>query len=149
MESKGKIILQHGIYYGENKSLYVFPRVPYDWYEIVDKQIVCEQCDDGPRYERCYRIVINDNDVFLPVEFCIDVNSLPNDFNFDTAINSIENRILDKTPDALQAYEEAFGITKEMIYSPDGFVIIEKDEQPKKEKQDKKDQDLSRLPFIY
>ena len=66
-----------------------------------------------------------------------------------TAINSIENRILDKTPDALQAYEDAFGITKEMIYSPDGFVIIKKDEQPKKEKQDKKDQDLSRLPFIY
>ena len=108
--------------------------------------------DSKPAYTAmCYKTIVGDDTIHIPVVECVEVAMLPIDFEYTNFETSLENKYTDKTTDYLTAYENIYGIDRYSMYTPDidGVILDEHKNEDEVEETAEENKGLSGLPFIY
>lgn len=128
---------------------YVRARTAYEYLLIEEAEVLI---DNVPSYTAmCYKTVVGEDTIHIPVEECVEVDSLPNGFEYTHFIDSLEEKHTDKTTDYLTAYENIYGIDRYDMYTPDidGIILDERSSKKEVEPEAEENKGLSNQPFIF
>ena len=130
-------------------NTYVHNRVKYEYLSIEEAEVLI---DSVPAHmAMCYKTIVGEDTVFIPVIECVEVDLLPFDFEYTNFEDSLLAKHTDSTKDYLKAYEDIYGITPLSMYTPDidGIILDEHKSESEVEPEAEENKGLSNKPFIY